>query len=180
MPHRSVTRFGSGDQIISMSRIDSVGAAIVKILHSIPAFRNRPAYFADYSISTNELISFLRENFPEEPWRVKQVSIELLYEEGRRLWTPNPGIEYAAQKRRARKMLGTHSTFEENNRYSANFENKLEPGCTKPKAQLEEDMKTLLLEAHRVPIGNRCLCCTEGSSPTSRAVESGNMEMSDT
>lgn len=180
LPHRTVTRFGSGNQKISMSKLNSVGTAIVTILRSTPDFRNRPAYFADYSMSTNELLAILQETFPNERWKVKQVPIEMLFEEGRRLWTSNIGIEFAVQKRHARKMLGTHSTFEEHNRYSANFENKLEPDCIKSKDQLAEDMRALISESQQATVGIQCKCCSEGNSPSSRAVEAGNMEMPDT
>ncbi|KAF8856175.1 hypothetical protein BDZ45DRAFT_692025 [Acephala macrosclerotiorum] len=58
---RTVTIFGSGNQNISMSSISMVGRATVEVFFRPEQYTNRPVYFADYTISNNELLVVAEE-----------------------------------------------------------------------------------------------------------------------
>lgn len=66
---RTIMRLGSGDQKTSISRIALNGEAVVAILREPERFRKRPAYFASHTVTTNELITLVKEieKYPEKP-----------------------------------------------------------------------------------------------------------------
>jgi len=144
---RKVTLFGSGNQRISMSALSIVGRATVAVLQHRKDFINRPAYFADYTISTNELIALVHEVTRPETWEIEHVPVETIYENGKQLWNEDTknGLEDRLGTA-AYVMLGTYGTFEEDNRYGADFGGKVEPGWEKPRQKLKQDLKELLLD----------------------------------
>ena len=68
---RKIALFSSGIQRVSMSRLSR---ATVAVLSDPDAYRNRPAYFADYTLSTNKLLALLKEVAPG--WKVENVPVE--------------------------------------------------------------------------------------------------------
>ncbi|KFZ12981.1 hypothetical protein V501_03935 [Pseudogymnoascus sp. VKM F-4519 (FW-2642)] len=124
---RKITLFGSGNQRISMSALSIVGRATVAVLQHPKDFVNRPAYFADYTISTNELIAL---------WT--------LYENGSKLWDKD--TDNGLKDRLSTPAYVLLGTFEEDSRYGADFGTKVEPGWEKPRHQLKQDLNKLLLD----------------------------------
>ncbi|OTA08142.1 hypothetical protein A9Z42_0090990 [Trichoderma parareesei] len=142
---RTVTRFGSGNQKVSVSRVASAGEAIVAVLQSPDKYRNRVAYFADYAVSTNELIAMLDEMSPVGEWQIVDVPLEDYKKEATALWeqdTKNGVTNRLFTK--AYAMLGTAALFDEENRYDGDFSHKQEPGSGRPLENLKEDLKKLL------------------------------------
>ncbi|KFZ12985.1 hypothetical protein V501_03939 [Pseudogymnoascus sp. VKM F-4519 (FW-2642)] len=81
----SVTRFGSGNQKYSISRLALSGDAVVAVLMSPDQYRNRPAYFASHTISTNEMIALLAEIGHDE-WHITDIPIEGFMKKALELW----------------------------------------------------------------------------------------------
>ncbi|KAH0497878.1 hypothetical protein TgHK011_005160 [Trichoderma gracile] len=143
--NRTVTRFGSGNQKVSVSRVASAGEVIVAVLQNPDKYRNRVAYFADYAVSTNELIAMLDENSPVGEWKIVDVPLEEYKKEATALWeedTKNGVTNRLGTK--AYAMLGTAALFDEENRYNGDFSHKREPGSGRPLEELKEDLKKLL------------------------------------
>ena len=120
---RKVTPFGSGNQHVSMSCLNVVRRATLAVLSNPEAYGNRPAYFADYALSTNELLALLEEVAPG--WKVENVSLESLLSHALQNWDEDSanGVEDRVNSA-AYMMLGTYGIFEEGNRYGANFGGK--------------------------------------------------------
>ncbi|KAF2802050.1 NAD(P)-binding protein [Mytilinidion resinicola] len=142
---RTITRFGSGDQRYSMSAVELCGRAAVAVLRDPAFYMNRPAYFASSTISTNELIEIVKRVAPGTPWEVVDVPVEGFVEEGKKLWEADSrnGVQNRL-KSRAYVMLGTASTFDEGNRYGADFGEKAEKGWDQGREVLEEHLRRLL------------------------------------
>ncbi|KAM0461402.1 hypothetical protein ACHAPV_004106 [Trichoderma viride] len=142
---RTITRFGSGDQKVSMSHIALAGETIVSVLQNPEKYRNRVAYFADYAVSTNELIGMIQKFSPPGEWKIVDLSVENFKKEGFALWDEDTkqGVTIRLFTK-AYTMLGTAGVFNEQNRYDGDFTAKLEPGYGKPIENLEESLKKLL------------------------------------
>lgn len=140
---RKVTLFGSGNQRISMSRLDVVGRATVMVLSDPESYENRPAYFADYTLSTNELLVLLEEVAPG--WKVENVPVESLLNRALQNWDEDSanGVEDRLNSA-AYMMLGTYGVFEEGNRYGADFGGKVEKGWEQGNVQLKQELVSLL------------------------------------
>jgi hypothetical protein len=139
---RKVTLFGSGNQRVSMSRLDIVGRATV--LSNPESYENRPVYFADYTLSTNELLVLLEEVVPG--WKVENVPVESLLSRALQNWDEDSvkGVEGRLNST-AYMMLGTYGIFEEGNRYGADFGGKVEKGWEQGNVQLKQELVSLLM-----------------------------------
>ncbi|KAH8811222.1 hypothetical protein F5884DRAFT_876375 [Xylogone sp. PMI_703] len=143
---RTITRFGSGNQKYSMSRYELTGDATVAVLKNPTQFRNRPAYFASHTISTNHLIAVVNE-LGLEGWKVVDVSIEDYLTKGTELWDQDTQKGVTLRMRTpAYTMLSTVSLVDENNRYGADFSDKAEPGWDEGEEALKANLKKLLTQ----------------------------------
>ncbi|KAL6830934.1 NAD(P)-binding protein [Trichoderma sp. SZMC 28015] len=142
---KTITRFGSGNQKVSISRLQLCAETIVKVLQNPDKYRNRVAYVADYAVSTNEFIDIIKEISSGEEWKVVDVDIEEFKKEGFRLWDEDTknGVKTRLFTK-AYTMLGTVALFDEENRYDADYSYKQEPGTGRPIESLKEELKKLL------------------------------------
>ncbi|KAM5343560.1 hypothetical protein ACJ41O_012097 [Fusarium nematophilum] len=142
---RVITRYGSGDQKFSMSRRALNGEALVAVLKDPERFRNRPAYFASHTVSTNQLIGLVEE-LSLEGWTVVDISMEGYAEEARRLWDEDSarGVENRLASK-AYPMLSTVALLDEGNRYGSDFSSKVEAGWDEGEAALKESLRKLLV-----------------------------------
>lgn len=138
-----VTLFGSGNQRISMSRLDIVRRATVAVLARPETYANRPVYFANYTLSTNELLGLLEDVSPG--WKVENMSVGNLLSEGLRQWDSDTanGVEDRLNSV-AYMMLGNYGLFEEGNRFGADFGRKVEKGWEHGNEELQKDLRKLL------------------------------------
>ncbi|OAQ61836.1 oxidoreductase - protein [Pochonia chlamydosporia 170] len=141
--HR-ITRFGSGDQKISISRVGVCGEAVVAVLKAPDKYLNRPVYIASHTVSTNELIELVKE-IKGNVWNIVDVRLDKFIDNAKELWhhDTEAGVEDRLGSQ-AYRMLGTAALFNESNRYSANFGDKLEEGWGEGRKALKEDLKRLL------------------------------------
>ncbi|KIW00084.1 uncharacterized protein PV09_08426 [Verruconis gallopava] len=111
---KEVIIFGSGDQKVSMSAIDMSGRAVVAILREPQKFSNRAAYFADYTVSNNELLALLRDIDPKGEWKSKNIPISSFFSQAKQLWEQDTkaGVKDRLNST-AYQMLGTYGLFEE-------------------------------------------------------------------
>ncbi|OZJ04496.1 hypothetical protein BZG36_02669 [Bifiguratus adelaidae] len=146
--NRRVTVFGLGNQKISMSAIDMVGRATVAVLSNPEKFANRPAYFADYTVSANEVLAMLNELTAPETWAVDKVPVEYLFQEGQKQWDEDTknGVQDRLNSA-AYINLGTYGVFEESNRYAADFHDKAEPGYEKDPKELKKELEVIVKQA---------------------------------
>lgn len=129
-----------------MSRLDIVGRATVAALPNPGAYANRPAYFADCTLSTNELLALLEGGSPG--WKTENVPVKYLLSQGLLQWnidTAN-GVEDRLHSV-AYMMLGTYGIFEEGNRYGADFGKKAESEWERTLDELKSDLGKLLIKA---------------------------------
>lgn len=141
---RTITRYGSGDQRYSISRIKVTAEALIAVLKNPEKYRNRPAYFASHTITTNKLIAVV-ESLGLGDWSVVDVSIAGYLEEARRLW--HEDTEKGCTDRlssRAYQMLSTAALLDESNRYGNDLSNKVEPGWDEGESSLRDNLKKLL------------------------------------
>lgn len=141
---RTVTIFGSGNQKISMSSISMVGRATVEVLSRPEDYANRPAYFADYKISNNQLLA-VTEEITKEKCSNRVVKLDGFREDGLKKWhedTKN-GVKDRLNST-SYQMLGTYGLFEEENRYTADFGDKVEAGWQKGVVDFKEELRILL------------------------------------
>jgi hypothetical protein len=131
-----------------MSRLSSTGRAVVAILSSPTEYENRPAYFADYTVSTNELAELVQgivRERGEEEWKVVNVSLEKFFEEGKKLYRVDTEMGVSDRlNSKAYQMLGTYGVFEEGDRYGSDFGVKVEVGWEKGLGELKEELKALI------------------------------------
>lgn len=142
---RTVTRYGSGNQKISLGREALCGEAVVTVLREPERFRNRPAYFASHTVSTNELIQLVNE-VSEEPWDLVDVPDMVRFRgEAQRLWDEDTrnGVEDRWNSR-AWVMLVTAAIFDEQNRFGMDFAEKLEPACGESREEFKRYLNQLI------------------------------------
>ncbi|UKZ72707.1 hypothetical protein TrVFT333_000341 [Trichoderma virens FT-333] len=142
---RTITRFGSGNQKVSMSRLELSAETIVSVLQTPEKYHNRVAYVADYAVSTNELIAIIEEISSAGEWTVVDVSVEEFRKDGFALWDEDTkkGVKTRLFSK-AYTMLGTVALFDEENRYDGDYSYKQEPGTGRPIESLKEELKKLL------------------------------------
>ncbi|KAL6831556.1 hypothetical protein V8C40DRAFT_156232 [Trichoderma camerunense] len=142
--NRKITRFGSGDQKYSMSRYQATGDATVAVLKQPEYYRNRPVYFASHTTSSNRLIALVKE-LGFKDWDIIDVPIHDFLAKGRELWNRDTeiGLRYRMNTP-AYIMLATVSLVNENNRYGADFGDKVEPGWDEGEEALKESLRKLL------------------------------------
>lgn len=142
--NRKISRFGSGHQKYSMSRYQATGDATVAVLENPERYRNRPAYFASHTISTNQLIAVIEE-LGLEGWTVVDIPISDFLSKGKELWDEDTekGV-HVRMNTPAYRMLATVSLVDENNRYGADFGDKAEPGWDEGEEALKENLRNLL------------------------------------
>ncbi|KAM0438635.1 hypothetical protein ACHAPT_001388 [Fusarium lateritium] len=141
---KKIFRYGSGEQKCSMSRRALNGEALVAVLQNPDKYRNRPAYFASHTVSTNQLIAIIEE-LGLEGWLVTDIPIEGLHQEALKLWDEDTanGVENRLGSK-AYPMLSTVALLDENNRYGSNFGDKVEPGWDEGEDALKESLRRLL------------------------------------
>jgi hypothetical protein len=127
---KKVFIFDSGRQRISMSAISMVGRATVTVLRNPERYQNRPAYFADITISNNELLDLVTNLDPQGVWESNEVTLDSFLEQAKIMWDKDSanGVQDRLSTT-AYKMLGTYGIFEKSNRYGADMSDHLEPGC---------------------------------------------------
>lgn len=140
-----IVRYGSGDQKFSMSRVALTGESLVAVLKNPERYRNRPAYFASHSVTTNQLISIVKEDLGLEGWTVVDASLDDIKEEGKRLY--HEDIKNGVVNRLRTKgygLLCTVAILDPENRYGGYFGDKVEPGWNEGETALRENLKKLL------------------------------------
>ncbi|KAK2053166.1 NAD(P)-binding protein [Colletotrichum caudatum] len=142
--NRTITRYGSGDQKYSMSRRALNGEALVAVLSDHENYRNRPAYFASHTVSTNQLISAIHK-LGLTDWEVLDVPFDGFENSARALWQKDTemGIEDRLNSK-AYAALSTVAMLDENNRYGSNFGDRIEPGWGEGEEALADSLKKLL------------------------------------
>ncbi|KAL9087668.1 MAG: hypothetical protein Q9165_006592 [Trypethelium subeluteriae] len=148
---RTITRFGSGNQKTSISRIALNGEAIVAVLREPERFQNRPAYFASHTVTTNELVALVKETSenPGKPWKITDVpDVEAFRRDALRLWDEDlqKGVEDRLHSR-AFTMLSIAALFEENNLFGADYREKQESGWDEGPERLKDRIKQLIEHA---------------------------------
>ncbi|KAH7183793.1 hypothetical protein BKA60DRAFT_687523 [Fusarium oxysporum] len=125
-------------------RLDTCGEAVVAVLEQPEKYRNRPAYFANYTATTNELVEIIKQ-VADDPWGIVDVSVEDAMRKGRQLWDEDTrnGAEVRIGTL-AYNMLGSASLFDENNYYGADFDDKVESGWHISHGELGADLRSLL------------------------------------
>ncbi|KAF6791384.1 NAD(P)-binding protein [Colletotrichum sojae] len=139
-----ITRYGSGDQRYSVSRHALNGEALVAVLQNPDKYRDRPAYFASHTISTNQLITVVEE-LGLEGWKVADVPFDGLYEKAHKMWqedTERGVVDRLNSK--AYEALATVALLDEENRYGSNFEELVERGWGEGEGRLKEELRRLL------------------------------------
>ncbi|KAK7437202.1 hypothetical protein CaCOL14_000094 [Colletotrichum acutatum] len=142
---RTITRYGSGDQRCSISRRALNGEALVAVLTNPEKYRNRAAYFASHTISTNQLIALI-DDLGLEGWKIVDVPFDGFTEKARALWREDTerGVEDRLNSR-AYAALSTVALLDEDNYYGSNFENQVEPGWDEGETALKETLKRLVI-----------------------------------
>jgi nucleoside-diphosphate-sugar epimerase len=144
---RTIMRFGTGDQKYTISKLPHVADFVVHVLRNPEEFSNRPAYFASNTITTNQLIDIVK-GIGEKEWKIIDIDFSDFLETGRQLWAKD--TEMGVEKRnttQAWALLGTIVLFNEENRYGADYEEKLEPGWDQGLDALARDLRALLTKA---------------------------------
>ncbi|KAL0941962.1 NAD(P)-binding protein [Colletotrichum truncatum] len=139
-----ITRHGSGDQRYSISRHALNGEALVAVLKDLDKYKNRPAYFASHTVSTNQLVAIVKD-LGLEGWTVVDTPFDGLYQKAHELWqrdTDN-GVQDRLNSK-AYEALSTVALLDQDNRYGSNFESQVEPGWDEGKIALKENLRKLL------------------------------------
>jgi hypothetical protein len=143
---RVITRYDSGDQKYSISRLALAGEALVAVLEDTKKYRNRPAYFASHTITTNRLIAIVKD-LGLKGWTVIDGSIDGYMEKAHKLWQRD--TEIGVENRlvtKAYEMFATLALLNGENRYGSDFSDRAEPGWDEGEAALREDLRKLLVE----------------------------------
>ncbi|KAK1658668.1 hypothetical protein BDP55DRAFT_758290 [Colletotrichum godetiae] len=141
---RIITRYGSGDQRYSISRRALNGEALVAVLINPEKYRNRAAYFASHTVSTNQLITVI-EYVGLKDWNIVYVPLDGFAEKARTLWREDTeeGVDDRLNSR-AYAALSTVALLDEEDRYGSNFENKVESGWVEGENALKKNLRRLL------------------------------------
>jgi uncharacterized protein YbjT (DUF2867 family) len=145
---KTIVRMGSGNQKYSISRVALVGEAVVEVLRNPEKYRNRPAYFASATLSTNEMRDIINELAlarNQTPWNVVDTPIDGMVDIGRGLWEKDTAA--GVQDRLgtdAYRILATASVFDESNRYGADFGSKIEPFGGEDLETLKKNLEDIL------------------------------------
>ncbi|EFQ34464.1 uncharacterized protein GLRG_09608 [Colletotrichum graminicola M1.001] len=142
--NRTITRYGSGDQKCSMSRHALNGEALVAVLSDHENYRNRPAYFASHTVSTNQLISTVHK-LGFTGWEVLDVPFDGFESRARAIWQKDTemGVEDRLNSK-AYAALSTVALLDEDNRYGSDFGDKVEPGWGESEVALMDNLKKSL------------------------------------
>ncbi len=146
---RMITRFGSGNQRTSISRMALNGEAVVAVLREPERYRNRPVYIASHTVTTNELIALANEisDDPKRPWNVTDIpDMAAFKSQSIALWNEDRknGLDWLHAQ--AYMMLSAVTLFDENNHFGADFGEKLEPGWGEDREKLKAHLKQLIEE----------------------------------
>ncbi|KAM5361285.1 hypothetical protein ACJA88_014526 [Fusarium oxysporum] len=142
---RTINRIGSGNQLVSMCRVETCANAVSLVLSEPDKYRNRPAYFTNMTISTNELISIVKDITGEE-WSVSDVPMDGMSALGRKLWDEDTANGVTVRTTtQAYPILGTVSLFDEKDRYGANFGNKVEASLYDTMDTFKESLRKILM-----------------------------------
>lgn len=142
--NRTVTRVGSGNQRYAISRLELVGKAVVNILSNPQSYRNRAAYFASHTVTTNQLIRVVKE-VTDGSWKVVDIPLEGFIDQGRKLWEQDTANQVENRvNTQAYAMLGTAALFDERNRYNGDFGDMLEVGWDEGDDVLKETLKKII------------------------------------
>jgi hypothetical protein len=107
-----------------------VGRATTAVLRNPEWYRNRPAYFADITISNNDLLDLVTTLDSQGEWEPTETTLDSFLEQAKDMWAKDSANDVQDRlSTTAYKMLGTYGMFEENNRYGADMSEHLEPGC---------------------------------------------------
>lgn len=147
---RSIIHYGSGNQRTCLSHVAATGDAVVTVLHEPERFRNRPAYSASYTVTTNEVVSMIKEISGEsgKPWDIVEIpDMEAFKLESLRLWDED-------KKNGVDNMMHTQGFlmqvlagfFAEKNYYGFDFGEKVEPGWNQGHEKLKEQITHLIEE----------------------------------
>lgn len=114
--NKIITVFGSDNQRVCVSRLSSTGRAVVAIFSSSTKYQDRPVYFADYTVLTNQLVESVKGivgERGEDIWKGVNVKLEGFFE-GKGLYGVDTemGVEDRLNSR-AYQMLETYGVFEE-------------------------------------------------------------------
>lgn len=129
-----------------MSKLDMVGRATLAVLKTPENYLDRPAYFADYTISSNELLSLLNEShIDEQPWTANTTALDGWLSTATQLWEKDTadGVEDRLNST-AYRMLGTYGLFDERNRYGADFSDRVETGFGIGREEFAEVLRGLV------------------------------------
>ncbi|KAH6677950.1 hypothetical protein F5X68DRAFT_245794 [Plectosphaerella plurivora] len=142
---KTITRVGSGDQKVSVSRQGVCGEALVAVLQSPAKYHNRPAYFASHTVSTNEFTSIILDHLGLENYNVVHVPLEELSVQAQGLWnedTANGVVNRLATQ--AYPLLVMVALMNEDNRYETDFSHKVEAGWEESNEALTENLRRIL------------------------------------
>ena len=144
---RKVARFGSGNQKVSMSRSVVNGEAVVAVLREPERYRNRPAYFADHIVSTNELVDLAKQISykTEKPWEIVEMGDAAnLIAKGVELWEEDKrnGVQDWLHSQ-AYIMINYGAMFNEDGRSRLDFGDRIEPGWLQTREQLQQQMQVM-------------------------------------
>lgn len=128
-----------------MCRVETCANAVSLVLSEPDKYRNRPAYFTNMTISTNELISIVKDITGEE-WSVSDVPMDGMSALGRKLWDEDTANGVTVRTTtQAYPILGTVSLFDEKDRYGANFGNKVEASLYDTMDTFKESLRKILM-----------------------------------
>jgi len=82
---KTIMRFGSGDQKYAISRWSHVADYVVRLLRNTEKYRYGPAYFARYTVITNQLIDVVRR-FHGDEWPFVNADVSSFLEIEGQLW----------------------------------------------------------------------------------------------
>lgn len=147
---RSIIRYGSGNQRTCLTHAAANGDAVVTVLREPERFRNRPAYFTSYTVTTNELISMIDDisGGSGKPWEIVEFpDMEAYKQESLRLWDEdrkNGVNDWLHTKAFAMQVIA--AIFDEKNYYGFDFGDEVEPGWIQSHEKLKQHLKQLIEE----------------------------------
>lgn len=143
----TITRIGSGSQKMSTTSSTLLGQTVVAVLREPERFRNRPVYVASYTVTVNELIALAKEIIPGKIWNVVDIpDLDGFKQQGLHLWNEDRKRGVGWLHSQAFMMLSAVQLFDEDNRYGADFGEKIEPGCGESCEEFKGHLKQLIEE----------------------------------